>query len=199
MQKARGEIPGPRFCSTAGGLVVHPAHASHTTARHSWSSAVLLRPFGHHGFRGDQKPGDRRSVLQGRRRNFGRVNDFLADEVHVFTVLGVEADAILILSRILPTTMEPSSPALITIWRAGQESALRAMSTPVFWSSFCVRTRFSASVARSKATPPPGRTPSSTAAGSHASRHRRGSLRSFTSTSLAPPTRITATPPQQRT
>src|ERR1700733_13879758 len=99
MQKARGEIPGPRFCSTAGGLVVNPAHASHTTARHSWSSAVLLWPFGHHGFRGDQKPGDRRSVLQGRPHNFGRVNDSLADEVHVFTVLGVEAEAILILFK----------------------------------------------------------------------------------------------------
>src|SRR5580698_4485389 len=37
--------------------------------------------------------------------------------------------------------MEPSSPALIAIWRAGQESALRTISTPVFWSSFCVRTR----------------------------------------------------------
>src|SRR6266511_3355850 len=31
--------------------------------------------------------------------------------------------------------MEPSSPALIAIWRAGQESALRTISTPVFWSS----------------------------------------------------------------
>jgi hypothetical protein len=30
----------------------------------------------------------------------------------------------------------PSSPALIAIWRAGQDSALRTISTPVFWSSF---------------------------------------------------------------
>src|SRR4030088_2115294 len=50
-------------------------------------------------------------------------------------------------SRILPTTTEPSSPALSAIWRAGQESALRTMSTPVFWSSFCVRTFFSTSLA----------------------------------------------------
>ena len=28
----------------------------------------------------------------------------------------------------------PSSPALIAIWRAGQLSALRTISTPVFWS-----------------------------------------------------------------
>jgi hypothetical protein len=31
----------------------------------------------------------------------------------------------------------PSSPALIAIWRAGADSALRTISTPVFWSSFC--------------------------------------------------------------
>src|SRR6516162_7073444 len=43
-------------------------------------------------------------------------------------------------SRILPTMSDPSSPALMAIWRAGQESALRTISTPVFWSSFCVRT-----------------------------------------------------------
>src|SRR5579871_3618780 len=39
-------------------------------------------------------------------------------------------------SRILPTTTEPSSPALIAIWRAGHDRALRTISTPVFWSSF---------------------------------------------------------------
>jgi hypothetical protein len=98
--KGPGENPGPRFLpSTASGLVVHPAHTTHTTARHSRSAAVLLRPFGHHGFRGDQKPSDRRRVLQGRSNNFGRVNDALADEVHVFAVLGVEAEAILILFK----------------------------------------------------------------------------------------------------
>jgi hypothetical protein len=75
-------------------LVVHTAHA---TARHSRGSTVLLRPFGHHGFRGDQKPGDRRRILQGRPNNLGRINDALADEVPVFTVLGIEAKAVLIL------------------------------------------------------------------------------------------------------
>ena len=40
-------------------------------------------------------------------------------------------------SRILPTIIDPSSPELMAIWRAGQESALRTISTPVFWSSFC--------------------------------------------------------------
>src|SRR5437899_7184537 len=46
----------------------------------------------------------------------------------------------------------------MAIWRAGHESALRTISTPVFWSSVWVRTFLSVSLARSSATPPPGRT-----------------------------------------
>ena len=48
---------------------------------------------------------------------------------------------------------------------------------------------------RSSATPPPGRMPSSTAARVACRASSFRSLRSFTSTSVAPPTRITATPP----
>src|ERR1700752_3629332 len=58
---------------------------------------------------------------------------------------------------ILPTMTEPSSPALVAIWRVGQDSALRTISTPVFWSSFCVRIPLSVWLARSRATPPPRR------------------------------------------
>src|SRR6516225_5938767 len=86
---------------------------------------------------------------------------------------------------------EPSSPALIAIWRAGDESALRTISTPVFWSSFLVRSPLSASTARSSATPPPGKMPSSTAARVACIASSTRSLRSFTSTSVAQPTRIT--------
>jgi hypothetical protein len=53
---------------------------------------VLLRPFGDHGFRSDQKPGDRGCILQGRPNDLGRIDDALGDEVHVLTVLGVEAE-----------------------------------------------------------------------------------------------------------
>ena len=35
-------------------------------------------------------------------------------------------------SRILPTMTEPSSPALLAIWRAGAWIALRTISTPTF-------------------------------------------------------------------
>src|ERR1700693_2114737 len=43
---------------------------------------------------------------------------------------------------ILPTMTEPSSPALVAIWRAGAWIALRTISTPCFWSSLAVFTRF---------------------------------------------------------
>ena len=52
-----------------------------------------------------------------------------------------------------------------------------------------------AALARSSATPPPGTMPSSTAARVALSASSTRSFFSFTSTSVAPPTRITATPP----
>ena len=50
-------------------------------------------------------------------------------------------------------------------------------------------------MARSSATPPPGTTPSSTAARVACSASSTRSLRSLTSISVAPPTLMTATPP----
>ena len=41
-------------------LIIHAAHAA---ARHSRSTAIFVRPFSDHGFRGDQKAGDGRCVL----------------------------------------------------------------------------------------------------------------------------------------
>src|SRR5213593_1657642 len=79
---------------------------------------------------------------------------------------------------------EPSSPALIAIWRAGAESALRTISTPVFWSSFWVLMRLSCSEARSRATPPPGTMPSSTAARVACIASSTRSLRSLTATEI---------------
>src|SRR5262249_13590385 len=68
-------------------------------------------------------------------------------------------------------------------------------SMPCFWSSFSPFNFSKALPARSRATPPPGRMPSSTAARVACMASSTRSLRSFTSTSVAPPTRITATPP----
>ena len=60
-------------------------------------------------------------------------------------------------SRILPTTIEPSSPAFSAIWRAGHESAFLTMSIPCLWSSLWPLSLSRTFVARRSATPPPGR------------------------------------------
>src|SRR3974390_2556279 len=82
--------------SVEGGLIVHTAHA---TARHSEGPIIFFRLFGDHSFRSDQKPGDRRCILQGSPNNLGRVNDALGDKVAVFATLGIKAEVVLILFK----------------------------------------------------------------------------------------------------
>ena len=106
----------------------------------------------HHRLGGDQEAGDRGRVLQCGAHYLGGIDDALCNEVRILAGLGVEAVIVLVFSRIFPTMTEPSSPALMTIWRAGQESAFLAISTPCFWSSFCVLILSSALMARSNGT-----------------------------------------------
>src|SRR5262249_26024363 len=94
-------------------------------------------------------------------------------------VLGVEAEGVLVLLQDLADDDRAIFAGIDGDRRAGADSALRTMSTPCFWSSFCVRTRLSASVARRSATPPPGRMPSSTAARVACIASSTRSLRSF--------------------
>ena len=95
MKKSPGEIPG--LVISVEGVASSPYRPCHPQACRGLS--VLLRPFGDHGFRSDQKPGDRSCILQGRPNNLGRVNDALGDKVPVFAVLGVEAEVVLILFK----------------------------------------------------------------------------------------------------
>src|SRR6185295_8465293 len=86
------------LCTERLGLEVHPSHATHAAARrHAASASVLLRHFGHHGFRGDQESRDGRCVLDCHTNHLGRVDDALGDQVDVFAGLRVEAVGILIL------------------------------------------------------------------------------------------------------
>jgi hypothetical protein len=58
------------------------------------------------------------------------------DHVAIFAGLGVVAEVgEFFFSRILPTTIEPSTPAFSAIWRTGACSARRTMLMPAFWSS----------------------------------------------------------------
>ncbi|ESY98109.1 hypothetical protein X737_39830 [Mesorhizobium sp. L48C026A00] len=94
----------------------------------------------------------------------------------------------------MPATIDASAPALAAIWRAGACSARRTMAMPAVWSELAPVTVM-ASEALSKATPPPGTMPSSTAARVALRASSTRSFFSLTSTSVAPPTRMTATPP----
>jgi hypothetical protein len=49
--------PSPLLNSEGFDLEIHTAHAA-ATRRHAAAAGVLLRHFGHHGFRGDQKRGN---------------------------------------------------------------------------------------------------------------------------------------------
>src|SRR6266436_4308199 len=91
------DTPDPNRPGNA--LKVHAAHTAHATARHTRGRTFLLRPFGDHGFRGDQKPGDRRCILQRRPHNLGWIDDALGDEIDVLAVLGVEAVRVLVLLK----------------------------------------------------------------------------------------------------
>src|SRR5438093_1414668 len=100
MQKGRASLPGLSFSLSAErlDLEIHTTHATHAAARrHAASAGVLLRHFGHHGFRGDQESRDGRCVLDRHTNHLGRVDDALGDQVAVFAGLRVEAVGILIL------------------------------------------------------------------------------------------------------
>src|SRR3977135_3861003 len=95
-------MPGLSFsCSERLDLEIHTTHAAHAAAtrRHAGASGALLRQFGHHGFGGDQKRRDRRSVLDRHTNHLGRVDDALGDQVAILAGLGVEAVGILLLLK----------------------------------------------------------------------------------------------------
>ena len=97
---------------------------------------------------------------------------------------------------IFSTTTEPSMPAFSAIWRTGSSSARSTICTPVLASPVNLVSRACTfGITESRAVPPPGTMPSSTAARVAASASSMRSLRSFISISVAAPTWMTATPP----
>ena len=90
---------------------------------------------------------------------------------------------------------EPSAPELAAIWRTGSSRARRTIWTPVVSSSSSPLTLSRPFWMRMRVVPPPATMPSSTAA---RVADRASSTRAFfslSSTSVAAPTLITATPP----
>mmetsp|Transcript_25661 Transcript_25661/g.83177 ORF Transcript_25661/g.83177 Transcript_25661/m.83177 type:complete len:321 (+) Transcript_25661:516-1478(+) len=101
-------------------------------------------------------------------------------------------------SRRRPTTTAPSSPALLAMVLRGARRARWTISTPMRWSMLAAAsaTGLSWVDAQSRARPPPGTMPSSTAALVALRASTTRSFFSATSTSEAPPTLMTATPPE---
>src|SRR5699024_3248295 len=98
----------------------------------------------------------------------------------------------------LPTfsaTTPPLKPALTAICFSGACAATRSMFAPVASSSSSCSLSKAALVAWSSATPPPATMPSSTAALALRTASSMRCLRSLSSTSVAAPARMTATPP----
>ena len=96
---------------------------------------------------------------------------------------------------ILSTTTDASSPALSTICLMGASIAFKAIEIPMFWSSLSPLRPSDDCNALIKATPPPGTTPSSTAALVECKASSTLAFFSFISISEPAPTLITATPP----
>ena len=88
----------------------------------------------------------------------------------------------------------PSAPAFSTIWWMGSSSARLTIIAPTFSSpsSFSLSMDFAV---RSRATPPPGTMPSSTAGRVALSASSTRAFFSFIAVSVAAPTLTTATPP----
>mmetsp|Transcript_24675 Transcript_24675/g.64430 ORF Transcript_24675/g.64430 Transcript_24675/m.64430 type:complete len:451 (-) Transcript_24675:82-1434(-) len=93
------------------------------------------------------------------------------------------------------TTTPLSAPAFCAICMQGCLMAALIASTPTCWSRFSSLRLSSFEDANSSAVPPPGTIPSSSAAFVAFNASFSLSLTSLTSTSLAPPTLMTATPP----
>mmetsp|Transcript_28121 Transcript_28121/g.68242 ORF Transcript_28121/g.68242 Transcript_28121/m.68242 type:complete len:305 (+) Transcript_28121:254-1168(+) len=100
-------------------------------------------------------------------------------------------------SSSLPTMTAPSTPAFDAIILHGTVSARIMISMPCFWSKLVVwlARAWRPLEAYSSAEPPPATIPSSTAARVALRASVTRSFFSFTSTSEAPPTLSTATPP----
>ena len=98
-------------------------------------------------------------------------------------------------SRTFATMTLPSWPAFSAIQRSGSPSALRTIATPVASSPWRPRLPSRTLASCTSAAPPPGITPSSTAALVAEMASSMRCLRSRSSISVAAPTLMTATPP----
>src|SRR6516164_5129007 len=170
-------------------------HSPHTAARHGRGWRLLLWRFRDHGLGRHQQAGDRRCVLQRGAHDLGGIDDAAVDQVHVVLGLRVEAEGLGLVLHDLADHDRALDAGVFGDLPRGDSSALSTMLMPACTSALPSVILPTAFLARRSATPPPGTIPSSTAARVALSASSTRSFFSLTSISVAPPTRITATPP----
>ena len=152
----------------------------------------------HEAFGGQHQGGDRRSVLQRGAGHLGGIDDPGLDQVDHLAGRCVQARSSPWRPRPAGTTTAPSRPALSAMRRARGERATPTRCEhrwPRRRSSDCRRPSATAARARTRAVPPPATTPSSMAARVADTASSMRCFFSFSSTSVAAPTLMTATPP----
>jgi len=185
-------LPGPASC-LIDALSLESAHAAHTThaahAAHAAGSGcaavVRLRLAG--------QQATEAAFCRAERTTLVGSNTPALSSSSYFSVAALKPNSPLP-PRTLSKTTAPSKPVLAAIWRRGSSMARLSTATPTFWVSF--RSSLAKAFwARSRATPPPTTTPSSTAARVAFRASSTRAFFSFISASEAAPTLMTATPP----
>ncbi len=113
---------------------------------------------------GDQEASDGSRVLDRVQHRLGRVDDAELEHVAIGFALGVIAIGVVALVGDLADDDGTLDAGVLGDLADRRFQRLAAMSTPVRWSSLAPLRPSSAFAARRRATPPPGRMPSSTAA-----------------------------------
>ena len=154
----------------------------------------FLLALSHHAFGGQKESRDGGRVLQRAAHDLGRVDDAGLHQVFEFFGRRIETEGTLAVADLVDD--DGAFPAGV-----GRDPACRILDRllddPDADLLFLAAPRrlSSAAEARISATPPPGTTPSSTAARVACSASSTRAFFSFISISVAAPTRMTATPP----
>jgi hypothetical protein len=126
--------------------------------------ASLLRLLGHHCLGCNKQAGNRRRILEGGTNHLHGIDHTHPDTGRRTARLGVPAKCEVAVLSQLADDDRAFGAVILRDLAGGASWPGRTISTPTCWSALAVWTDSKAFAARSSATPPPGRMPSSTAA-----------------------------------
>ncbi len=106
------------------------AHAAHSTHAAAAVVVTAMRAFSFGASATiasvvTSRPATEAASCRARAHDLGRVDDALLHHVDILFGLGVEAEGLGLVLEILPTTIEPSTPAFSAIWRIGASMRLQ--------------------------------------------------------------------------